>query len=225
VGKYQQWLHYRETEALLQEKLAQIEGEMAQLEASMQSREQDDDLSQNPIILALKAGLIEQEPADQAEPALSSATTRPLPAITSLLDETTAPGEQSATDAPPAVISPALRAWGDLPDFNAETPAASPGDDAGFPGPPPDQRLSPMPHSEIVLLPDDMNTFFEQHSQTDPQLDLPWWLRTITMTPGDDQGNGPIDPQSVRTNRLVQRWLERWSSQRHASRESEERSQ
>ncbi len=224
MGKYQQWLHFRETEALLQgelqAKLAQIEAEIAQHEVSMQNLEQDDDWCRNPIILALKGSLTEQ-----AEPALSTAITRPLPAITSPLDETTAPGEQSATETPPAAISPALRAWGDLPDFNAETPAASPGGGPGFSCPSPDQPLSPIPHAEIVLLPDDMNTFFEQHSQTDPRLDLPWWLRTITTAPAGEQGNGPIDPQSVRTNRLVQRWLERWSSQRHDSRGSEERPQ
>lgn len=70
-----------------------------------------------------------------------------------------------------------------------------------------------LDYAEIELLPDDMFAFFEEHSQTDPQLELPWWLRKITITNGDDDGGKPIDQESIRTNRLVQRWVERWGRQ------------
>ncbi|GAC1405241.1 MAG: hypothetical protein NVSMB49_24460 [Ktedonobacteraceae bacterium] len=40
------------------------------------------------------------------------------------------------------------------------------------------------------------------------RVDLPWWLQRATLPAIED--NGADDPQNVRTNRLVQRWLERW---------------
>jgi len=55
--------------------------------------------------------------------------------------------------------------------------------------------------------------FFEEHEQTDPQLELPWWLRKITISSKDEQSSKPIDHNTVRTNRLVQRWVERWGHQ------------
>jgi hypothetical protein len=55
-----------------------------------------------------------------------------------------------------------------------------------------------------------MMTFFDEHAQTDPQLELPWWLRNITVSSKNEQGSQPIDQNSIRTNRLVQRWIERW---------------
>jgi hypothetical protein len=58
-----------------------------------------------------------------------------------------------------------------------------------------------------------MMAFFEEHAQTDPQLELPWWLRNIAISSKDKQSNRPIDHHSIRTNRLVQRWIERWGRQ------------
>jgi hypothetical protein len=63
------------------------------------------------------------------------------------------------------------------------------------------------------ISPEDMMAFFEEHAQTDPQLELPWWLRNIAISSKDKQGNRPIDHHSIRTNRLVQRWIERWGRQ------------
>src|SRR6202023_972506 len=102
-------------------------------------------------------------------------------------------------------ISAALLHWGELPDFGPQGPHPS------------DQYeiLSSLSidHAEIELLPEDMFAFFEEHSRTDPQLELPWWLRKITITSGDDDTSKPIDQESIRTNRLVQRWVERWGHQ------------
>lgn len=210
MGKYQQWVHYREVEPLLQEELAQLEGEMAQLQTAMQSLGAVDCLSQNPIIVALASTLVNHKPAALtalAELEQSSVEAPTLPAITAPPGETLAPDEQNAAEAPPVTISPALRSWGDLPDFYAVPPGAEP----DLSSPAFNQQLPPLPHAEIVLLPEDMNAFFDQHTQTDPQLDLPWWLRTVVVDSEGSQINGPIDPQSIRTNRLVQRWLERWS--------------
>ncbi len=76
-------------------------------------------------------------------------------------------------------------------------------------GPPESQEASSVieqhgeattPHPEIVLLPEDMQAFFDEHSQTDPQHEIPWWLRNVV--PG-------ASAESMRTNRLVRRWIER----------------
>ncbi len=219
MGRYQQWLHYRQVELLLQEELAQLEDEIARLLTAMQSQEAVTCLSQNPIIAALATTLVDHEPAALtalAELEQSSVETPALPTITAPLSITPAPDEQSASGiAPPVTISPALRSWGDLPDFYGATPDAGP--DSSSPAFSP--QSPPLPHAEIVLLPEDMNTFFDQHTQTDPQLDLPWWLRSIMTDSEGSQINGPIDPQSIRTNRLVQRWLERWSQPPQAPRD------
>jgi hypothetical protein len=45
--------------------------------------------------------------------------------------------------------------------------------------------------------------------QTDPQLKVPRWLRNMRNTADQSESN-PIDQQSQRTNRLVERWFERW---------------
>ncbi len=62
---------------------------------------------------------------------------------------------------------------------------------------------------------EDMSVYFDEHTMTDPQLELPWWLRKITGQPaGVEHENGSeIDPGSVRTNKLVQRWIDRWGKQ------------
>jgi hypothetical protein len=208
MGIYQQWLHYREVDLLLQEELAQLEGEIARLQMALQELEPVDCLEQNPIIIALAAARVARETAPAlaalAELEQSSVETPTPPAITGPLGETIS-GEQNSADAQAAAISPALRSWGDLPDFYSAPSTNEPGFRSLF-----EQQLPPLPHAEIVLLPEDMNAFFDQHSQTDPQLDLPWWLRTVVTDMNGNQVNGPIDPQSIRTNRLVQRWLERW---------------
>lgn len=43
----------------------------------------------------------------------------------------------------------------------------------------------------------------------------PWWSDTQPMIPAVEPIQGLVDQQSVRTNRLVQRWVERWG--RHLS--------
>ena len=66
--------------------------------------------------------------------------------------------------------------------------------------------LPPIPHA-IDLVPEDINTFPDEYAPTEPQIALPWWLQKAALSA--TQSNS-LDAQSVRTNRLVQRWLERW---------------
>ncbi|HLL78950.1 MAG TPA: hypothetical protein VKT25_05585 [Ktedonobacteraceae bacterium] len=83
-------------------------------------------------------------------------------------------------------------------------------------------------------LPEEMSGYLEAQfasdmytmtTMTDPQLELPWWLRKITeQQPGTESNSGIIDPGSARTNRLVQRWIDRWGRQAPFKEEDEGRS-
>lgn len=64
------------------------------------------------------------------------------------------------------------------------------------------------------LLPADINAFVDAHSLTDPQLKVPWWLRNLRSTTEQAVGEqSPIDQQSERTNRSVERFFQRWNDQ------------
>jgi hypothetical protein len=69
--------------------------------------------------------------------------------------------------------------------------------------------LPPLPHQSQAFNPEETNGVLDNQQQTEPQTALPWWLRKAALAA---PGNG-LDQQSVRTNQLVQRWLERWGRQ------------
>lgn len=183
MGQYQQWLQYREIDQQLHTQLESLERELAQLQEQAQHLAVAHSSSGNLIIQALTHYL---RPA--SEPAISVSN--------------------GATTEHTETVSPALFAWSNLPNFDTGKIRG-----ADFQSP-----ATPMPpHSEFDLLPPDMNTFFQTHSQTAPQMKLPWWLRNNTLVPHqqhtgpvEQRTTGPIDQQSIRTNQLVQRWLERW---------------
>jgi hypothetical protein len=193
MGQYQQWLHYQEIDRRLRTQVETLEAELAQLQECLDLLEQQQQetapLIDNPIMQALFANL----PAYHVSP---KSTAQQVNAQTpySLSDvQLSEPGDS---------ISPALLSWGGLPNFGLQ--------DIEEPFPPVEQSLPPTNHPEIELLPEDMMAFFDGHAQTDPQLELPWWLRNITISSKDEQRSRPIDQHSIRTNRLVQRWIERW---------------
>ena len=79
-------------------------------------------------------------------------------------------GSEQSSD----TISTALRSWGGLPNFELY--------EINEPFPVDHQSPLLLNHPEIELLPEDMIAFFDEHEQTDPQLELPWWLRKITVS-------------------------------------------
>ena len=216
MGQYQQWLHYREVDQHLQAQLEMLERELAQLhehahllEQSIQplydsgsaetSSADDQELLQtdNQIIHALADSL-----NGRFSPLVSTREDTFTPIPTSLPE--TLPNQPSET------ISPALFGWSNLPNFGPQQvpletfKAGNASQYSNTQQPLP--SLPPVPHSDMPLLPEDMGTFFDQHDQTEPQLELPRWLRNAINHP-----EGPIDRESIRTNRLVQRWVERWN--------------
>jgi hypothetical protein len=193
MGQYQQWLHYQEIHRHLSTQVEALEAELASLQECLNRLGQQHEIASftdNPIMQALVANLPPQPVSPNSNAKFTLETHHPA-------------GVGSA--GPGDTISPALRSWGGLPNFEyyeIEEPVLA---DDGTP--------SFFNHSEIELLPEDMNAFFDAHEQTDPQIVLPWWLRNITVSSKGAQAGQPIDHNSIRTNRLVQRWIERWGRQ------------
>jgi hypothetical protein len=193
MGQYQQWLQYQEIDKRLGTQVEALEAELAQLQECLDRLDQQQEvvpLLDNPIIQALVAHL----PANLVSPESNAR----------YVHETS---NSSASDSSESgdSISPALLSWGSLPNFELH--------EIKEPFLVDDQAPPLFNRPEIELLPEDMTAFFDEHEQTDPQLELPWWLRNITVSSKDEQAGQPIDHNSIRTNRLVQRWIERWGRQ------------
>jgi hypothetical protein len=193
MGQYQRWLQYQEIHQRLKSQVETFEMELAQLQDCLDRLEQEHEVissTDNPIVKALIAHL----------------TSQPVPPIRNAKHalETNNPSE-IGSDQSGDTISPALRSWGGLPNFeHYEIKAHS------FIS---RESSSFFNQPEIALLPEDMIAFLDEHEQTDPQLELPWWLRNITVSSKDELAGRPIDHNTIRTNRLVQRWIERWGRQ------------
>jgi hypothetical protein len=193
MGQYQQWLHYHEIDKRLSAQVEALEAELAQLQECLDLLDYQQEigpLTDNPIIQALVSHL----PANLVSPKSNAR----------YVHET---NNSSASDSSESgdSISPALLSWGGLPNFDLY--------EIKEPFLVGDQAPPLFNRPEIELLPEDMIAFFDEHEQTDPQLELPWWLRNITVSSKDEQAGQPIDHNSIRTNRLVQRWIERWGRQ------------
>lgn len=203
MGQYQQWLQYQEIHKHLSSQVEALEAEITKLQGYVHQFEQQRSavasFVENPIIQALVANIPFQ--------AISPHNT-----IHAQYEEIDS-AETYASE-PGDTISPALKSWGGLPDFEIyEIKELAPQDN---------QQSAFLNHPEIELLPEDMRAFFDEHEKTDPQLELPWWLRKITISSKDEQSSRPIDHNTVRTNRLVQRWVERWGRQSTTALESTE---
>ena len=198
MGQYQQWLHYQKIDRSLRATLAALEQELATLKSQCEESPLSAALLDNPIICALFTSLAASVNGHTPQQDSRDAPNA-IPAAETHWQVSNGSGE---------TISAALLHWGELPESGSLQPSF-------------EQEHDLLPLSfdqpEIELLPDDMYAFFEEHAQTDPQVELPWWLRKITITNGDDEIGKPIDQESIRTNRLVQRWVERWGRQSQGS--------
>ncbi len=213
MGQYQQWLYHREVDEQLGKHLDQLQTELALLQAQAHTlTETTSSTSENTIIQAL---LNMQAP--QAEQSHAH-TSLPAPLfIDEPLDDAATPHnifqEEKAATAP---VSPALLAWSRLPNLDAQKmqPPASHTTHSG---------ALPKPGEE-GLLPQDMTHFFHHHTQPVPQPALPAWLENVISAPiaPDQLPNNPVDQQTLRTNRLVERWLERWRKTPSGSQEQRE---
>ncbi|MEO8970419.1 MAG: hypothetical protein ABI406_02330 [Ktedonobacteraceae bacterium] len=222
MGQYQQWLHYRDVDRLLRSQLEELAEEFARLHNReqllqqmlhpIQSHEQpameeatSPLQSHNEILHALKAGL-----NGHTNHTINTGPIRATNGTTEMGSHST--GEKASAqyvqeNEPVTAISQALFARSNLPP--AEEQFAL--DSLATPASPQPQLnrnspLPPVPHPESMLLPENMGAFIEEHTQTEPRMELPWWLRNAAL----QNSSGPIDQESMRTNRLIQRWIDRW---------------
>lgn len=215
MGQYQHWLLCQEIDRRLRAELEALEIELTELQRNnAHLLEQQFPPANNMILRVLSAGL--NEPVSSING--SSEYTEYSNISSALL--TPADEQEFRSESQQAVlqfgnadleaqeaetISPALLAWSRLPNFGPQNiPETILNTDS-----PGRQDIQP----EMELLPDDMMAFLDEHSQTEPQLELPWWLRNM-INSSDQAGNvsstNPIDQESIRTNWLVERWQERW---------------
>jgi len=230
MGQYQQWLHYRDIDQLLHTQLEELEEELAQLQIREQLLQHllqpvtEDATSllqpDNEILRALAIGLNgHTEPIGHTQGSAQSAngatemTYNGTVGIASPRLGETALTHSSQSDEPMAAISSAPATQNGLPP--AEEQYVTDSDSLQPPQPLRNKNMTlpPIPHSphyEPMLLPEDMDAFIDGHSETEPRMELPVWLRNAAL----HNANGPIDQESMRTNRLIQRWIERWGHQR-----------
>ena len=231
MGQYQQWLHYREVDRFLRTQLEELAEEFARL----RTREQLLQQMLHPVH-SLQA---QEQPAPEEETSLLQAHNKILHVLISNLnghsnhiDSTPANSGNGATEVALHSSGEVASAHSNLQDEPAAATSQSVFARSNFlsageqPLPTSSQPLlnsneslppiPPVPHtpySESMLLPEDMGAFIEEHTQTEPRMELPWWLRNAAL----QNANGPIDQESMRTNRLIQRWIERWGRQTDAT--------
>lgn len=192
MGQYQQWLLHRSIDRQLRQELKTLEAELAQFESQLDSfflaqcEREFPPLAENPILNALMYYAMAHTEPHQPEHE----------------DDTGELEDQKISDQAGETISPALLNWDGTPDSTAQQAQHTPS-----------TALSLSDSETDELLPDDILDFMDAHAQTDPQIELPRWLRKIAVASNTNDGTRPIDQESIRTNRLVQRWVERWGKQ------------
>ncbi len=184
MGQYQQWLLCQETDQSLRRKLEALEAERAALLERISQLEREQPRPGNQLVRLLLSALGEegQQQGQQARISFSP------------LSSSSSSSSGGATVIPPR-RSPAEVAGGGAGSSPMRMPVPGPGA----------EQLggnSSLPHKEGLAqlgLPLKLQ-----------ELELPEWLHRLTISSGKDRRPGPIDEERIRTNRLVQRWLERW---------------
>jgi hypothetical protein len=196
MGQYRQWLQFREIDYQLHNQLHQLETQLVQLQAQVDTnRSQEEMLAGNTIMQAL-AAYAQRERNGHATDEEPPFTEHQSPHSFSIALQ--ARGSFSAAETPE--MQELLRQQQD-----SRMPDAIPG----------------TPHTELALLPDDINTFIEEHTQTGQQRPPAWWLQTLQQQTPPPSSSPATDEQSrMRPNRLVQRWAARWGKQLHQMQEA-----
>lgn len=190
MGQYRQWLHYRHVAQQLQTQKEHLTTELRNLQERIYDPNVPPLDADNHIVQALTLYT-----------KTSSALSQEL-----LVEQGVANGHIQQ----PEIVSQALFDHSRLP--NLESLHVIDIQEPTLPKRPTNAYtpLSPTPHKAIDLVPESRNTCSDEHEQTEPQIVLPWWLRKAALSATQSD---TLDSQSVRTNRLVQRWLERWGRQ------------
>jgi hypothetical protein len=220
MGRYQQWLHYQEVDQQLRSRLELLETELAQLQAQAHTLAEVHPTASNNVIIQSLLTYRNAETAPDASNTPNTHDTQVISTISEpvLANETLAeltPTHYIPAEPLLAPVSPALLAWSRLYLDAQKMPV--PSLDTSRSG------TSPSP-AEADLLPEDMATFLNKYTSPVPQPRLPTWLENVISAPptSDQLPNNPVDQQTLRTNRLVERWLERWRKTSSSSQEQQE---
>ncbi|SRR5579884_1760814 len=224
MSQYQQWLHYREVDQQLRLRLEQLEAELTQLQAEAHGVEEVPPPSSDNVVVQ---ALLAYHGAKTVSAEISGTpNTQEIPILSEALPVSETSEEAHSTHHIPAEplsapVSPALLAWSRLYLDSQKMPVPSLKT----------TRPVPAPSStEADLLPEDMATFLNRHrsnrSETPPvpPSRLPGWLENAISTSSipEQLPNSSVDQQTLRTNRLVERWLERWRKTSPDSQEQQE---
>ena len=212
MGQYQQWQHYQEVDQQLHLRLEQLETDLAQLQAQAALMEETASSSSNNVIIqALHAYYKAEAASGDAASVPASPIPEPMlpsePAV-----EVPATAHYIPDDALSTPVSPALLAWSRLyldsqkmsiPSLDTSEPTTAPSS------------------AEADLLPADIATFLHEHTATISQSGPSTWLESAisTYTASDQFPDNSVERQTLRTNRLVERWLERWRKTSTSSQE------
>ncbi|GAC1389333.1 MAG: hypothetical protein NVS4B11_13790 [Ktedonobacteraceae bacterium] len=188
MGQYRQWLHYRQVDRQLHTQKEHLTTALARLQAQITCLDAPPLDTNNCVIQALTLSM------------KTSATSSQV-----LITDQSLENEHLQQ---PEAISQALFDHSRLPDL--EPTLAKDRAEPALSEQPMHTWAPPIPHKAIDFIPEDMVALVDEHTQTEPQIALPWWLHNATLAA--TQGNG-LDQQNIRTNKLVQRWLERWGRQ------------
>ena len=183
MGQYRQWLHYRHVDQQLKTQKEHLTQALQDLREHINALDAHALAIDNHIVQAL----------------MLYTKSLSLPIETLVTEQQIENGHQ------PEIVSQALFDHSRLPDFEQPPEKVLPKHHTQVYAP-----LPPIPHKAIDLVPEDTTVLLDEYAPTEPQIALPWWLQKAALSA--TQSNS-LDAQSVRTNRLVQRWLERWGRQ------------
>ncbi|HET8912917.1 MAG TPA: hypothetical protein VFN23_15700 [Ktedonobacteraceae bacterium] len=239
MGQYQDWLQYQALDRKLRAQLLALETIQAQVQEKLEELRKQLPQAENPLLLALAHYLVQQKRARElAASQGTNPTQSPIPSQNQQISPSyegarpTPINGLSASDTAHEPLSNAFSNWGSFPGFDPRniptTPANQPqAPDANRQGSGTSHSVIPplfslptgqtpfsekLPKNVTPRLPiSDLNNGSGSDSDSLADLEIPDWLQHISVS--TDQGYMPIDPESIRTNRLVQRWLTRWGKQ------------
>ncbi len=201
MGQYKEWLHSLELDWQLRTQVKTLKNQISHLQARAVQLEPLLPTEQNTVIQALLA--YAQAPIRSKEPL-------PIPSPTLSQSQWSPAFTQQATIEEelfePTLTLKALRPTevkhrGLLHRDKLVEPTSQP-------------SQIPVPNSPLETPRLELNEEVKMRALlqigSQEEIHLPWWLEQMMV---NTQGTGPIDPETVRTNRLIQRWLTRWGQQ------------
>jgi hypothetical protein len=111
-----------------------------------------------------------------------------------------------------SIISPALLAWGQLPNFDTQVVQTHKVRASNL-----QQESSALPSDQHILsnkinasASADAHTPHNAHQPSNEQAKIPWWLHNVDSSSQELLETHQIDQQSAHIDYVVQRWFERW---------------